>query len=72
MEKAVLKKFRNIHRKVADLQLYQEETPALVFSSESSEVFNTYFEEHLLTAASYFLKQLQNSSEHLLLHLLFY
>ena len=29
---------------------------------------NTYFEEHLLTAASDFLKQLQNSGEQLLLY----
>ena len=36
-------------------------------SSEHYETFiNNYFEEHLLTAASDFLKQLQNSAEHLL------
>ena len=41
--------------------------------SEYSEIFkNNYFEEHLLTAASDFLKQLQNSGEQLLLYLLFY
>ena len=27
MKKAVFKKFRNIHRKVAGLQLYEKETP---------------------------------------------
>ena len=40
-----------------------------MFSSEYCEIFkNTYFEEHLLTAASDFLKQLQNSGEQLLLY----
>ena len=35
-----------------------------MFSSEYCETFkSTYFEEHLLTAASNFLKQLQNSGE---------
>ena len=34
-----------------------------MFSSEYYELFNnTYFEEHLLTAASDFLKQLQNTA----------
>ena len=57
MKKAVLKKFCNIYRKVADLQLYWEKTPTQMFSSEYYEIFkNTYFEEHLLTAASDFLK----------------
>ena len=37
-----------------------------MFSSEYCEIFkNTYFEEYLLTAASDFLKQLQNSGEQL-------
>ena len=42
-----------------------------MFSAEQWEIFkNIYFEEHLtkLTAASDFLKQLQNSSEQLLLY----
>ena len=57
MKKAVLKIFCNIHRKVAGLQLYKKETPMQMFSSEYCEIFkNTYFEEHLLTAASDFLK----------------
>ena len=37
-----------------------------MFSSEYSETFkSTYFEEHLLAAASDFLKQLQSSGEQL-------
>ena len=40
-----------------------------MLSSEYYEIFkNTYFEEHLLTAASYFLKQLRNSGEQQLLY----
>ena len=68
-EKAVLKNVGNIHRIVAGMQLYYKETPTQKFSSEYCEIFlkNTYFEEHLLTAASDFLKQLQNSGEQLLL-----
>ena len=44
-----------------------------MFSSEYCEIFkNTYFEEHLLTAVSDFLKQLQNNDEQLLLYWLFH
>ena len=44
-----------------------------MFSSEYRKTFkNTYFEEHQLTAASDFLKQLQNSGEQLLLYWLFF
>ena len=44
-----------------------------MFSSEYCKIFKkTYFEEHLLTAASDVLKQLQNSSYQLLLYELFY
>ena len=40
-----------------------------MFSFEYCEIFkNTYFEEHLLRAASDFLKQLQNCGEQLLLY----
>ena len=40
-----------------------------MFSSEYCEIFkNTYFEENLLTAASDFLKQTQNSGEQQLLY----
>ena len=61
-EKSCSQKFRNSLRKVADLQPYLKDTPTQVFSYEYCEVFkNTYFEEHLLTAASDFLKQLQNT-----------
>ena len=44
-----------------------------MLSSEYCEIFkNTYFEEHLLTAASDFLKHLQNTGEQLFLYWLFY
>ena len=62
MKKAALKKFRNIYRKVAGLQLYLKKCPTQIFSSEYYEISkSTQFEEHLLTAASDFLKQPQNS-----------
>ena len=73
MKKAVLTNFCNIHRKVAELQPYQEETPTQMFSSKNCKIFkNIYFEGHLLTAASDFLKQHQNNSEQLLLYSLFF
>ena len=73
MKKGVLKDFCNIHRKVAELQPYQEETPTRMFSSEYCKIFkNTYFEEHLLKAASDFSRQQQNSSEQLLLYSLLF
>ena len=38
---------------VAAASFYLKETPALVFSCETCEIFkNTYFEEHLRTTAS--------------------
>ena len=44
-----------------------------MFSSEYCKIFkNTKFKEHLLTATSDFLKQLQNSGEQLLLYWLFF
>ena len=44
--------------------------PTQMFFSEYCEIFkNTYFEEHLLKAAS---EQLQNSGEQLLLYWLFF
>ena len=40
-----------------------------MFYSNCCQIFkNTYFEEHLLTAASDFLKQLQNSGKQLVLY----
>ena len=39
MKKGVLKNFCNIHRKVAELQPYQEETPTRMFSSEYCKIF---------------------------------
>ena len=60
-------KFSNIHKKIADLQLCLKETPTQIFSSEYCKLFKkVYFEEHLLMAASDFLKQLQSSDEQLL------
>ena len=51
-------------------QIYYAES---MLSSEYCEIFkNTYFEEHLLTAASDFLKHLQNTGEQLFLYWLFY
>ena len=39
------------------LLFYQKEIPTLIFSCEYCEIFkNTYFEEHLRTTASYFMK----------------
>ena len=70
-KKTVVKKICNINKKVAALQLYLKETPTQMFSSEYYEDFkNIYFGEHLLTVASEFLKQLQNSGEQWLLFLL--
>ena len=47
--------------------------PTQMLSSEYYESFkNTYFEGHLLTADSDFLKQLQNSSKQLFLYCLFH
>ena len=59
-KKAVLKNFAIFTGKQLlwnpFFQLYQKETPTEVFSCEYCEIFkNTYFEEHLQTAASVFL-----------------
>ena len=49
-----------------------KKTPTQVFFSEYCEFFkNIYFEEHLLTAASDFLEQQQNTREQLLLYTFF-
>ena len=52
-KKACSKQFCNFYRKTPEsLQLYQKQTPTQVFSCEYCEIFtNTYFEEHLRTAA---------------------
>ena len=52
-KKACSEQFCNFHRKTPEgLQLYQNETPTQDFSCEYCEIFtNTYFEEHLRTAA---------------------
>ena len=51
------------------MQLYEKQTPTQAFSSEDCKIFkSTYFEEHMPTAASDFLKQLQNNGEQLLLY----
>ena len=57
IKKAVLKIFSKIHRKVPGLQLFNNETPTQMFSSEYCDIFkNTYFEGHLLKAVSDFFK----------------
>ena len=44
------------------LQFYQKETSTLMFSCEYCNIFkNTYFEEHLRTTASYFMKKNRHS-----------
>ena len=46
----------------SSLQFYQKETPTLMFSCEYCENFkNTYFEEHLQTTASNFMKNNRHS-----------
>ena len=52
-KKVFSEQFFNFHRKTPEgLQLYQKETPTQVFSCEYCEIFkNTYFGEHLRTAA---------------------
>ena len=69
MREAARKNFAIFKGKNADLQLYSKQTPTQVFPWEYCETFkNKYFEEHLLTAAFDFLRQLQNSGEQLLLY----
>ena len=66
-EKICPEKLRNIHRKVADLQLFKKRLQHRCFPLNIANVLRTpaFFEEHLLTAASDFLKQLQNTDEQL-------
>ena len=46
-----------LFNKVADLQLYQKETPAQVFYCEYCGIFNNnYFEKHLQTVSEFFLQ----------------
>ena len=48
---------------------FSEAATGIVSQAEYYEIFkSTHFEEHLLTVASDFLKQIQNSSEQLLLY----
>ena len=54
-EKCCSWKFCNFYIKVADLQLYSKETPNKDVFHWHDIFKNTYFEEHLLTAASDFL-----------------
>ena len=51
--------------------LLKTDSNADVFSEYCKIFKNIYFEEHLLTTASDFLKQLQNRGEQLLLYWLF-
>ena len=47
------------------MQLYQEETPTQVFSCEICKIFkNTYFEEHLRTAASVLSSSIHDLATH--------
>ena len=72
MKKSVLKNFTIFTGKLQTCNLLKK-IPTKMFSSEYCKIFKkTYFEEHLLTAASDVLKQLQNSSYQLLLYGLFY
>ena len=51
---------------------FSEAATGIVSQAEYYGIFkSTHFEEHLLTVASDFLKQIQNSSEQLLLYWLF-
>ena len=69
MKKAVLKHLTIFIAKLQSCHLTEKETPTQMFSSEYCKIFkNTYFEEHLLMVACDFFKQLQNSSEELLLY----
>ena len=73
MKKAVLKNFAISTEKLQTCNFVKKGLLTQVFSSTYCEIFkNIYFEEHLLTAASDFLKQLENISEQLLLYCLFY
>ena len=62
MKKTVLKRSAMFAGKLHTCNSLKE-TPTQVFSSEYCKVFkNTCFEEHLLTVASDFLKQIQNTN----------
>ena len=72
MKKGVLKNFAVFTEKLQACN-YIKNIPVQVFSSEYCEIFkNIYFEEHLLTDASDFLKQLQINGKQLLPCWLFY
>ena len=71
LQKRCSRKFCNIHRKtpvleplcgLSSLQFYQKETSTPMFSCEYCKIFkNTYFEEHLQTTASCFMKKNRHS-----------
>ena len=68
MKKAVIKNFARFTGKLQACNFIKKRQQHM-FSSAYYEVFkNIYCEEHLLTAASDFLKQLKNSDEQLLLY----
>ena len=72
MKKAVLKTFAIFTGKLQACNFIKERLQHM-FCSEFCGIFkNAYFEERLLTAASDFLKQLQNSGEQLFFYWLFY
>ena len=57
MKKAALKSFAIFTGKLQACNFIKKQTPTQVFPSEHCEIFkNTDFKEHLLTAASDFLK----------------
>ena len=66
MKKAALKNFGIFTGK---WYFFKNRLPNRCFPVNTAKLTeNTYLEEHLLTAASDFLKQLQNSRNQLLLH----
>ena len=66
-KKRVLKNFAIITGKLLTCNLFKRDSNTGVFLWILLFFKNTYFEEHLLTAAFDFLKQLQNTGEQLLL-----
>ena len=64
LKKAVLKNFAISTEKLQTCNFVKKGLLTQVFSSAYCKIFkNIYFEEHLLTAASDFLKQLENTGE---------
>ena len=69
MKKAVLKNFAILAGKLQSCNFIKKKLQQRCFPLNFAKTFkNNYFGEHMLTAASDFLKQLQNTGEQLLLH----